>query len=780
MDTSPGVFKDRPGKGMSKFPVLPPIEGTQQQSEVDQIAAEKKEIAEKIAVPMKLLRHRRSKVQLKQRQMILYVLSSAMFFSLHLYDLSCFFFFVLLQMNYNFLKQCVERCKFPPVQQQWLDSIVDRVPSKLRASPKAKKLLQELCEEVSDNFHNVTVKYTVGTVLKNPQTEGLSSVKQKATQPKILNFSHPWHESFIRSRRVIKANLHILHPVMQTLLNDGNMTYSSLVLVELSGCRASGPVDCKSLQNKMTVECKRTEDRIMKTWFPNVIHLLTNEETLKGVKEEKLDSFYNCASTLISNQLKSLLHASVEEFVSVFEPSSHHCLPIFRMALTFDDEKIEIYPTSQDLEAAVLEILNKVQTVQSWLAQTTSSFVDAKVDDQIHAWALATVKSAVCKNLEEPEKYFQNYVDSYDWLVNGTAQVQVETFMEEEHSFDEYTKQVEKFRALSKEIMSLPSKAHFTMVHLDCEELKQGLANKAKAYAEMLLKKLVSRHREKNLEICSEFENIRNKALKVPQNTEDMAEVLDFLHVAKTDGLTHLNEKIKEAWCRLTYLLEVCIIEPEDLELNSTVFLWPQNILHIFELSDEVMEKAKQKGENELVAKREKLLVQLKMLGSKIEEFSRCSELNMMHQYVADVRTVQKLLHEAEEDIALITAEEDFYKWDVTCYPEVEVLKENIEPYQKLFGFVLTWQRTERRWMDGSFQDLNGETMEVKLDEFYREIFKMFKFFQQKKIKAVQEMEKISEKKRRHPTEEENPTVRLCSTVMEQIKNFKVFCTIVI
>ncbi|XP_030590036.1 dynein heavy chain 12, axonemal [Archocentrus centrarchus] len=792
MDTSAGVFKDRPGKGMSKFPVLPPIEGTQQQSEVDQIAAEKKEIAEKIAVPMKLLRHRRSKVQLKQRQMIL--LSKAMEDYRQSRERgavrspspepqlppSMLSEQRKQRMNYNFLKQCVERCKFPPVQQQWLDSIVDRVPAKLRASPKTKKLLQELCEEVSDNFHNVTVKYTVGTVLKNPQTEGLSSVKQKATQPKILNFSHPWHESFIRSRRVIKANLHILHPVMQTLLNDGNMTYSSLVLVELSGCRASGPVDCKSLQNKMTVECKRTEDRIMKTWFPNVIHLLTNEETLKGVKEEKLDSFYNCASTLISNQLKSLLHASVEEFVSVFEPSSHHCLPIFRMALTFDDEKIEIYPTSQDLEAAVLEILNaitntlqKVQTIQSWLAQTTSSFVDAKVDDQIHAWALATVKSAVRKNLEEPEKYFQNYVDSYDWLVNGTAQVQVETFMEEEHSFDEYTKQVEKFRALSKEIMSLPSKAHFTMVHLDCEELKQGLANKAKAYADMLLKKLVSRHREKNLEICSEFENIRNKALKVPQNTEDMAEVLDFLHVAKTDGLTHLNEKIKEAWCRLTYLLEVCIIEPEDLELNSTVFLWPQNILHIFELSDEVMEKAKQKGENELVTKREKLLVQLKMLGSKIEEFSRCSVLNMMHQYVADIRTVQKLLHEAEEDIALITAEEDFYKWDVTCYPEVEVLKENIEPYQKLFGFVLTWQRTERRWMDGSFQDLNGETMEVKLDEFYREIFKMFKFFQQKKIKAVQEMEKISEKKRRHPTEEENPTVRLCSTVMEQIKNFK-------
>lgn len=72
----------------------------------------------------------------------------------------------------------------------------------------------------------------------------------------------------------------------------------------LFGFRASGPVDCKSLQNKMAVECKRLEDRIMNTWFPKVIHLLTSKETLNGVKEEKLDSFYDCASTLISNQVR--------------------------------------------------------------------------------------------------------------------------------------------------------------------------------------------------------------------------------------------------------------------------------------------------------------------------------------------------------------------------------------------------------------------------------------------------------------------------------------------
>ncbi|XP_071332600.1 dynein axonemal heavy chain 12 [Trachinotus anak] len=792
MATSHGFFKT-----MSQFPVLPPIEGTQQQrGEVEQITAAKEEIAGRLLAHKKLLGHRRSKVQQEKLHMILR--SRAM----ETYRQSkerraqrsqspepelpaCMLSEERKRrMNYVFLRQCVESRPFTPIQQQWLDSIVSRVPVKLKESPETNKLLQELCMEVSNDFRNVIVKHTVDTILRDPQIEGPISEKQTANQTKILDFSQPWHDSFIRSCKMVKTNLHILHPVMKTVLDISYMTFSALVLVDLSGCRASGPVDCKSLQNKMAVECKRTEDRIMNTWFPKVIHLLTSKETLNGVKEEKLVSFYDCASTLISNQLKSLLQTSVEEFVSLFDPSNHHRLPLFRMALTFDDEKMEIYPTLQDLEAAVFEILNaitntlqKVQTVQSWLTQTTSSFVDAKVADHILTWAQATLKTAVRRNLEEPDKYFQRYVDNYDWLVNGTAQARVEMFMKEEHSFDEYAKQVEEFRVLSKEIISLPARAHFTMVHLDCEELKQGLANKAKTYAEILLKKMITSHHEQNLQICSEFETIREKALKVPENTEDMTQMIDYIKFTKTTGIDELNEKIKEVFCRLIYLLDVHVMEPEDMELNSTVFLWPKNILHVFELNEEVMQTAKQKGEKELLAKRERLMIHLEKLGRRIEQFPHCSELDMMQQYVTDVRTVQKLLQEAKETIDFINKEEAFYKWEQTCYPEVEVIRENIEPYQKLFGFVLKWQRTENRWMDGSFQDLDGESMEVKVDEFFREIFKMLKYFQQKQNKAEQEMEKIAGKSRRPsedaPRKQENPTILLCSTVMEQIKEFK-------
>ena len=63
---------------------------------------------------------------------------------------------------------------------------------------------------------------------------------------------------------------------------------------------------------------------------------------------------------LLDSQLKSLLERSVEAFVNLFDLSNTNKLPLFHMDLTFDDEKIDLYPSFQDLENAVLEILNAI------------------------------------------------------------------------------------------------------------------------------------------------------------------------------------------------------------------------------------------------------------------------------------------------------------------------------------------------------------------------------------------------------------------------------------
>lgn len=46
----------------------------------------------------------------------------------------------------------------------------------------------------------------------------------------------------------------------------------------------------------------------------------------------------------------------------------------------------------------------------------------------------------------------------------------------------------------------------------------------------------------------------------------------------------------------------------------------------------QVLQKAKQRGQEELLAKRERLMVRLEKLGRRIEDLPLCSELDMMQQ----------------------------------------------------------------------------------------------------------------------------------------------------
>lgn len=44
--------------------------------------------------------------------------------------------------------------------------------------------------------------------------------------------------------------------------------------------------------------------------------------------------------------------------------------------------------------------------------------------------------------------------------------------------------------------------------------------------------------------ICKEFEAIRDRALKVPETTEDMMEMITYINQMKTKGIEELNNKI--------------------------------------------------------------------------------------------------------------------------------------------------------------------------------------------------------------------------------------------
>lgn len=72
------------------------------------------------------------------------------------------------------------------------------------------------------------------------------------------------------------------------------------------------------------------------------------------------------------------------------------------------------------------------------------------------------------------------------------------------------------------------------------------------------------------------------------------------------------------------------------------------------------------------------------------------------------------------------------YKYPVSQYPVVDEIASAIDPFFKLFNVVVKWQRAEKKWTDGAFLDLDSEVIEGEVDEYWRELYKIQKFFNNK------------------------------------------------
>ena len=65
--------------------------------------------------------------------------------------------------------------------------------------------------------------------------------------------------------------------------------------------------------------------------------------------------------------------------------------------------------------------------------------------------------------------------------------------------------------------------------------------------------------------------------------------------------------------------------------------------------------------------------------------------------------------------MAQINKEEVLFQWTPTTYPQLETIQASLEPYQKLFTTIFKWQRTEKKFMDGAFLELNAEETQAEV-----------------------------------------------------------------
>lgn len=331
--------------------------------------------------------------------------------------------------------------------------------------------------------------------------------------------------------------------------------------------------------------------------------------------------------------------------------------------------------------------------------------------------------------LYSPLKEWQATFSKYAGVVTGGDDViAVETFCEEgTHELAEFQTMVEKYTALGDEIRGLQNVQVFGSIYLDCRPLIEALEARCKALVARLLTQLTTNHTTMCRKICKSFETIKRKALKEPEDSKDMIDLVAYMERVKTTDLATLKGKIKQTQNTMRYILETHEFTEEETTMNSVVHEWPVGILPVIDDAELMMDKSKTRGEEALMRKREALIGDVEKLRKRLAAFSVAQDPSAIDNYLKEIGSIERGLILQATQVTQINKEEELFKWDLTTYPAIKELQAETEPFRELYEHITRWQKTSDKWYNGQFEALDGDVIAQETDEFWRETYKSAK-----------------------------------------------------
>ncbi|KAH8876868.1 Dynein heavy chain 7, axonemal [Schistosoma japonicum] len=678
-----------------------------------------------------------------------------------------------LAKSYKVMKSCIEKSIIPQIQGDWLQNILAKTPENLKSGRESKisEVLLEVREHYLQSLKNALTSQTLRN-LNLPQIVKDDLLLLKEASGKT-NFPRPWHLDYVKNKKRLASRLMITHQHMQKILSLCNDELRNTELTVVSRYRELGAIDFGELRTLIQKEIDTKCEYLMHNWYPKVVRLFSGKTSMPNLKMNGFELFFNCASTLMSIQLKEFLQQNLLRWVEIFEEDCKEYLPVLKMYLTYEDQRVLFYPSYEDLEELVFSVaglicnsLQDIQKVQSWLnSSPVPEYIDAKIPPEVYKICKQKLQNAVKRYFEVPYDYFtKTFVESYSFIYDGREARKVEEFLKSDKQFKQYCEYITNLHNLANQVMDLPITQYFDLIQLDCGDVKAGLYKECHRLANLLLDRVVSDFTQNNDEICSTFEEIRGRCHTVPQNSEELIDMIQYMEEARCQGMIRMTEKISLTMEYLNYLLDVYSFSPEEIARNSVVLTWKTRIIPEFDANDKLQERMRAVGEAAVTARREKLITELNRLKKRVDEFNDYGEMDaeMQDQYVQDVRAVLKRLQDAENEKIWINKEEDLYKLTISSYPELEEIKNLVEPFHRLFTTVVKYSKSERRWLHGEFDKLNAEAIEAEVDEYWRELYKLQKIFTAKVKKMNMELDerkKSRKRRRRMASVDTNTTV---------------------
>ncbi|XP_075900184.1 dynein axonemal heavy chain 3 [Nelusetta ayraudi] len=634
-------------------------------------------------------------------------------------------------------------------------------PDTERSSANMPTVRADVQDEAEKDYHLSMKKSIVDYVLMDPLERRRLSVSSipRPFPWRVIRAPVPWTSSYQEAQRWHSQHLFTATPIMVLLQDIWMSGFSSLRFVRLEDLfSASLPLVPSQFEDFVQKQCRMARDELVQQWLPQCaalfdaykdlwLPLIPDDEQMAPVAVQE---FFSCVASLMSLQLRSLvvdslqdilyvftLHQRGNDFGREFDEVKYVLSQLLLVELQVSEPDIQFCPSFSQIWDLLHRVFMEIIRSAEMLPRVECSlFPDIQ---NLYLRTIGPEEALVLKLTDQAKNIFQrnlvgprNYLDIYEKyrsLLDQTAMEEVIAFLGEEHSLEVFTERIEGINNLWREIASIRVTVPLSMFCLCAGKLNEDLCDRAEKLRNKIIVFKMEENRQLNRGICKQYEDIKETVRSIPENTEELVTLDQFIERTYEETIHDLIEEIAEAVHRLSFLLDHANLPADDLRLNSLVFQWPEQILVELENSKLRLAAMREKSEGCLTTRVVDFEQRLLALDEDIQAFKKKEVMNMdeMRNNVGNLRQISDRLEAALMELEDINKEESLLEKDQSQFPMLQTLLADKQPHEQLWTTALNFQVMSDEWMNGPFANLDAEKIGDELDVMWKTLHKLTK-----------------------------------------------------
>lgn len=365
------------------------------------------------------------------------------------------------------------------------------------------------------------------------------------------------HKKFLRYRKQLANNLFIPHPFIRFILHSSFQCFPS-VLNDYGNYKKSKSGICIWL---MLVEFEGAAQRdlennaifLREEWYPKIVEIILKHYRKRTFPINLWPRMLDCAKRLINRQLTELKINTFEHIFDVLKKRRN--MPPIKFYATCSNGRIELHPSFNELRNSFHRIFKNIASIATKFPpleplidrtalMTNDTYLKVDIGEITLNQMLERLNIELSIAYAPVLDYVQTLEDEYYDLFSEETRLELDTFLSEQRTIDEYFEKIATFRVFVEKLQKTIQNRLFDNAIVNQSKALIGLRTIAQDYINEIIDKISYDHKNECQRICDWFANVAQRAIEAPKSTETLLSNGEFMLQMKNKKIAEIQEHI--------------------------------------------------------------------------------------------------------------------------------------------------------------------------------------------------------------------------------------------